>query len=74
VTYYYVRQGQPRYGNGTSRPQQQGYGAVNPQAPSAQFPVQQGFVPGQGQAGPSHGEVPPSYQQAIEGDHKVQRP
>ena len=57
--------------------QQQGYGTVNSSAPNAQFPAsqQEGFV--QPQAGGSNGEgaaPPPSYQQAVEGDHKVQRP
>ncbi|KAK5165058.1 uncharacterized protein LTR77_009155 [Saxophila tyrrhenica] len=78
VTYYYV-QAQPQYRRPSSAQQgkPQGYGTVS-NAPNAQFPAgqqgQQGFVqPQQQQAGPSDGEVPPTYQQAV-GDHKVQHP
>ena len=76
VTYYYV-QGQPQYAPGGHRPRQQGYGTVN-NTPNAQFPGQQnGFV---GPAAPTPAEssrpstdVPPTYAQAVQGDHKVQR-
>jgi hypothetical protein len=79
VTYYYV-QGQPQYAPGGQRPRQQGqqgYGTVNSNAPNAQFPGQQnGFV---GPSAPTPAEssrpstdVPPSYAQAVQGDHKVQ--
>ncbi|EMC91817.1 hypothetical protein BAUCODRAFT_116849 [Baudoinia panamericana UAMH 10762] len=69
VTYYYVQQdgGHPR-----------SYGTVGP-APSTQFPHQQqgGFVqppPPQQQVGGSRSEeTPPTYQQAVQGDNKVQR-
>lgn len=78
VTYYYV-QGQPQYApGGGQRPQrqQQGYGTVN-NTPNAQFPGQQnGFV---GPSAPTPAEssrpstdVPPTYAQAVQGDHKVQ--
>lgn len=78
VTYYYV-QGQPQYAHGGQRRprQQQGYGTVNGSTPSAQFPGQQsGFV---GPSAPTPAEssrpstdVPPTYAQAVQGDHKVQ--
>lgn len=76
VTYYYV-QGQPQYSHGSQRPRQQGYGTVNGNRPNAQFPGQQsGFV---GPAAPTPAEssrpstdVPPTYAQAVQGDHKVQ--
>lgn len=80
VTYYYVQgQGQPQYAPG-GRPQQS-YGTVA-SAPSNQFPGHQsGFVQPSNAAastpGPSNGaneEVPPSYQQAVSGDHKIQGP
>ncbi|KAM0691908.1 hypothetical protein Q7P36_008109 [Cladosporium allicinum] len=76
VTYYYV-QGQPQYAPGGQRTRQQGYGTVNSNAPNAQFPGQQnGFV---GPSAPTPAEssrpstdVPPTYAQAVQGDHKVQ--
>jgi uncharacterized membrane protein YqaE (UPF0057 family) len=77
VTYYYV-QGQPQYAPGGQRPRQQGYGTVGNNRPDAQFPGQQnGFV---GPSAPTPAEssrpstdVPPTYAQAVQGDHKVQR-
>jgi hypothetical protein len=76
VTYYYV-QGQPQYAPAGQRTRQQGYGTVNSNAPNAQFPGQQnGFV---GPSAPTPAEssrpstdVPPTYAQAVQGDHKVQ--
>lgn len=80
VTYYYVQTQPARRTDGT-----QGYGTVN-STPNSQFPgQQQGVVrpkpqavappprQQQSQAGPSE-EVPPSYAQAVSGDHKVQGP
>ena len=68
VTYYYV-QSQPAYA-----PQQGGYGSINQSVSNAQFPAQQqGTVPASAPSG-SNNEVPPSYQQAVAGDHKVQGP
>ncbi|KAK5107630.1 hypothetical protein LTR62_000965 [Meristemomyces frigidus] len=77
VTYYYVQQGAggPQYTrqDGTGR----SYGTVNA-APSSQFPQggQQGFVQPPPQQGSSSEDVqpPPTYQQAVTGDNKVQRP
>ena len=77
VTYYYV-QGQPQYAPGGQRTRQQGYGTVSNNRPDAQFPGQQnGFV---GPSAPTPAEssrpstdVPPSYAQAVQGDHKIQR-
>ena len=80
VTYYYV-QGQPQYApaGGRQQARQQSYGTV-PSAPSSQFPGQQnGFVqpiapaPASGSA-QQGGDVPPTYQDAVKGDHKVQHP
>lgn len=76
VTYYYV-QGQPQYAPGGQRTRQQGYGTVGNNRPDAQFPGQQnGFV---GPSAPTPAEssrpstdVPPTYAQAVQGDHKVQ--
>ncbi|GAB7325876.1 hypothetical protein MBLNU13_g09944t1 [Cladosporium sp. NU13] len=76
VTYYYV-QGQPQYAPGGQRARQQGYGTVGNNRPDAQFPGQQsGFV---GPSAPTPAEssrpstdVPPTYAQAVQGDHKVQ--
>ncbi|KAK5121528.1 hypothetical protein LTR85_005361 [Meristemomyces frigidus] len=84
VTYYYVQQSGPQYapssqaGPRRAAPKQQrGYGTVN-STPNAQFPggQQSGFVqPPGAQPGPNSGEeVPPTYQQAVQGDHKVQGP
>ncbi|KAF2721535.1 UPF0057-domain-containing protein [Polychaeton citri CBS 116435] len=76
VTYYFV-QGQPSSGRRQSqsgRQRAQGYGTVN-STPSSQFPISQdsGFIQPP-QDGPSNIENPPSYQQAIKGDHKIQKP
>jgi len=75
VTYYYVQQqGTPQYAPPRG---QRGYGTVNQATPNQQFPAgrQSGFVqPQQAAAGPSGEEVPPSYQQAVQGDNKVQGP
>ncbi|KAK6441171.1 hypothetical protein LTR95_002595 [Oleoguttula sp. CCFEE 5521] len=76
---YYVVQGQPQYAPG-GQPQQ-GYGTVS-SAPSNQFPGHEsGFVqhpstaPVAGGSSTRQGEeVPPSYSQAVAGDHKVQVP
>lgn len=73
VTYYYVSHNAP----GGHRTRQQGYGTVNGNTPNAQFPGQQnGFV---GPSAPTPAEssrpstdVPPTYAQAVQGDHKVQ--
>lgn len=72
VTYYHVQQGGPTL--------PRGYGTVR-SAPNQQFPTAkqgQGFVqpqPPQGQeAGPSAGDVPPSYTDAVKGDNKLQHP
>jgi hypothetical protein len=78
VTYYYV-QGQPQYApGGGQRTRQQGYGTVN-NTPNAQFPGQQNGFVGGGPSAPTPAEssrpstdVPPSYAQAVQGDHKVQ--
>lgn len=83
VTYYYV-QGQPQYASAGGRRQAppQAYGTIS-NAPNAQFPGQQnGFVqpvapaPASGSAQPaaSSGDVPPTYQEALKGDNKVQGP
>ncbi|KAK0311530.1 hypothetical protein LTR01_003526 [Friedmanniomyces endolithicus] len=76
VTYYYVQQDQPQNApkiNGAPR----AYGTVSA-TPNGQFPQsqgQQGFVqPASSSTAPNGEEVPPSYQQAVQGDHKVQRP
>ncbi|TKA66735.1 hypothetical protein B0A55_08276 [Friedmanniomyces simplex] len=76
VTYYYVQQDQPRHApkvGGAPR----AYGTVSA-TPNGQFPQgqgQQGFVqPPSSSTAPNGQEVPPSYQQAVQGDHKVQRP
>jgi hypothetical protein len=76
VTYYYV-QGQPQYAPGGQRTRQQGYGTVNNITPSAQFPGQQnGFVgppaPTPAESSRPSTDVPPTYAQAVQGDHKVQ--
>ena len=67
VTYYYVsHEGRPQRSQ-----QPQGYGATNTSAP----PVPQNSRP-QAAAGSSNGESsapPPSYDDAVKGDHKVQR-
>ncbi|WPH04762.1 UPF0057-domain-containing protein [Acrodontium crateriforme] len=71
VTTYYVQQsGRPQ--NGSAGGGQHGYGTVNSSAPGSQFPVPQGgngFV-----QGGSSDAAPPSYSQAVKGDHKVQHP
>ncbi|CAK3870243.1 Plasma membrane proteolipid 3 [Lecanosticta acicola] len=80
VTYYYVQTGQPQY----DAPPQRGYGTAN-STPNAQFPSQQqqGVVQPPLQPSASSAthtrplpggseEVPPSYQQAVAGDHKIQ--
>ena len=70
VTHYHVVRG-PQYAPG-GQPQQ-GYGTVS-NAPHAQFPGQQnGFVQPQAHAGSSE-QAPPSYNQAVQGDNKVQGP
>lgn len=76
VTYYYV-QGQPQYAPGGQRPRQNGYGTVNSNAPNAQFPGHQnGFVgpstPTPAESSRPSTDVPPTYAQAVQGDHKVQ--
>ncbi|KAK3075222.1 hypothetical protein LTR53_001678 [Teratosphaeriaceae sp. CCFEE 6253] len=75
VTYYVVQQDQPQYAPKPGRPVG-GYGTVSA-TPNAQFPQpqgQQGFVqPPSSSTAPNGEEVPPSYQQAVQGDHKVQR-
>ncbi|KAK4574636.1 hypothetical protein LTR86_001477 [Recurvomyces mirabilis] len=74
VTYYYVQQGSgPQYARQDG--QGRSYGTVNA-APSSQFPQegQQGFVQPPQKAGPSDGSAaPPTYQQAVQGDNKVQK-
>ncbi|KAK4494754.1 hypothetical protein PRZ48_014110 [Zasmidium cellare] len=76
VTYYYV-QSQPAYAPQQGGSSQRGYGTVN-STPNQQFPAQQqGVVPQPAQApkaGGSGEEVPPSYQQAVAGDNKIQGP
>jgi len=70
-----VQQDQPRYAPKPGRVAGN-YGTVNA-TPNAQFPQPQGqgFVqPPSSSTAPNGDEVPPSYQQAVEGDHKVQRP
>ncbi|KAI9894983.1 MAG: hypothetical protein M1814_000205 [Vezdaea aestivalis] len=67
VTYYYVQQGQGEGARGRKpAPPRSGYGATE----SAPAPGSSA------QAGPSEGGeqqgVPPSYQDAVKGDHKVQ--
>jgi len=77
VTYYYV-QGQPQYAPGGQHTRQQGYGTVSNNRPDAQFPGQQnGFVSGPSAPTPAESsrpstDVPPTYAQAVQGDHKVQ--
>ena len=80
VTYYYVQQERrPSRSQQYSSPRPAGYGTVGP-APASQFPGQESgtvnsFPPRQQQQyGGSAGqdEVPPSYQDAIRGDHKIQ--
>ncbi|KAF2162641.1 hypothetical protein M409DRAFT_68946 [Zasmidium cellare ATCC 36951] len=77
VTYYYV-QSQPAYAPQQGGSSQRGYGTVNNSTPNSQFPAQQqGVVPQPAQApkaGGSSEEVPPSYQQAVAGDNKIQGP
>ncbi|KAF2765230.1 UPF0057-domain-containing protein [Teratosphaeria nubilosa] len=63
VTYYYVQQGQPLYSSSAAHTQPN-YGAVAP-------------APASTAAGPrpaGREEVPPTYDQAIKGDNKVQGP
>ncbi|KAK4984628.1 hypothetical protein LTR50_006478 [Elasticomyces elasticus] len=81
VTYHYVVQPggqQQQQQRGQTGRQAAGYGTLSA-APSKQFPgQQQGTVApfAQGGAGPSGAggeEIPPSYQEAVKGDHKVQR-
>ncbi|MCJ1288033.1 hypothetical protein MMC26_007386 [Xylographa opegraphella] len=75
VTYYYVTRDGQRVGEGGGRAEQagyrslqeRGYGAVQQQGPPSQGPPAQG--PSQGS---SEGAVPPSYDDAVKGDHKVQ--
>jgi len=76
VTHYYVSQ-QPASRRAAPAPAAAGYGTLNSSAPNAQFPhnQQQGFIqppPAQQAAGPST-DTPPTYQQAVDGDHKVQK-
>jgi len=77
VTYYYVQQGAAPTRGGRS---QRGYGTVgSASAPNAQFHgQQQGVVPAQQQQyqsaeGMNGQEIPPTYQEAVKGDNKVQR-
>ncbi|KAI9723995.1 MAG: hypothetical protein M1812_000713 [Candelaria pacifica] len=77
VTYYYVNQ--QGGGAGAQQQQQRGYGTNDSMQgqqvggggqnkPLQQHPQQQNYLPS---AGPSAG-VPPSYEQAVRGDNKVQ--
>lgn len=87
VTYYYVEGGQSGQApvQGGSRNQQRSYGTVGSSAPTRQFPGQQnGTMPGaqqykQNQAMVAGGEssrpaneIPPTYDEAVQGDHKIQ--
>ncbi|KAK4696562.1 hypothetical protein P7C71_g1387, partial [Lecanoromycetidae sp. Uapishka_2] len=71
VTCYYISQGpneQQLRQQGTPQGQQQprGYGTTD----SMRVPQPQ--QQSQGEQGPAEGGVPPSYEQAVRGDHKVQ--
>jgi hypothetical protein len=82
VTYYYVQQGSggPRYGTSNQQGQGQGVGQVplpsqaahtmNAGAPSQNFGTVRPEEAGQGS---SEAGVPPTYAEAVKGDHKVQK-
>lgn len=80
MTYYYVSgqggqqaQGAPAQG-GRGQWVQPG-GQVQPQPqPQRGYGTVQGMSAGEGEgsAGQGQGQVPPSYEQAVKGDHKVQ--
>jgi uncharacterized membrane protein YqaE (UPF0057 family) len=56
--------------NQTSKPSNQGYGATATMEPPTH--QQQNGAWDNGQEGSSTGGVPPSYEQAVKGDHKIQ--
>ena len=75
VTYYYVeRRGDNssnlQQGRAPQQPHQPGYGTVNTSA-TAPAPAPEAAAAGEGSA--EGRGVPPSYEQAIQGDNKVQR-
>lgn len=77
VTYYYISQeSRPKP---QQRSQQQGYGTQGSSQPAPPVPQNNRPVPASNASGPSTGAggaeagAPPSYADAVKGDHKVQR-
>ena len=71
VTYYYVAHGQPAARSHQHHQQQQGYGTNDGMRVERPNKAQRNDAEEQGQ-GSSAAAVPPSYEQAVKGDHKVQ--
>lgn len=74
VTYYYVQQGQPRYGGTNPNPPQAPLPSQAAHTLNAGAPAQHTGVTRADQGeGSSEGGVPPSYAEAVKGDNKVQK-